>query len=231
MMKRAIAVAYTMLVLAPAFGGELYIRPERRSIHVGETACCSVRFKSEHYRDLVRKKWQNGTPYEDVFSFYFKPTTDGKQQVGPVTITIGDETLTAPAVPIVVLPDMGKNDFFEIRIYDDQIRTTERIEVIVQSHELKRVPNPYCKADAPGPRPFHLVEVKETADWKLLPRWWNNLGAGGGKDDRGHYIIEGRLEVYEFIPRRTGTLNITRDLFRNLPPDYEFTTKKITVTE
>lgn len=231
-MKKAIAVAYALGVLAPAFGGELYIRPDRESLHVGESISCKVHFKPEHTRRGRRKKWKNWKPsYGSVFSFGFRPEKPGKQQVGPVSITIGDETVSADAVPIVVLPDMGTNDFFEIRIYDSEIKKSETVQIVVQWHKLKHVPNPYYKADRYESHPFHLAKVKETDDWKIRPGNRNKLGGRSGKDERGNYIIEGRLEIYEFVPKRTGLLEITKDLFRNLPSDYEFTTKRITVTE
>ncbi len=231
-MKRAIAVAYSMLVIAPAFGGELYIRPDRESLHVGESISCKLYFKREYARHERPADWKNWRPsYDEVFSFNFRPEEPGRQEVGPVSITLGSETVTAEAIPVVVLPDMGTNDFFEIRIYDTAIKKNETVEIVVQWHKLKHVPNPYYKADGFESHPFHLAEVEETDDWKFRPRYRNKLGGRSGEDEKGHYIIEGRLEVYDFIPKRTGTLDITRDHFRNLPPEYEFTTKKITVKE
>jgi len=231
-MKRAVAIAYTVCMLTPAFAGELYIRPDRESLHVGESISCKLHFKREYARHGHRTQWKNWKPsYGAIFSFSFRPEKPGRQEVGPVSITIGDETVRADAIPIVVLPDMGTNDLFEIRIYDDEITKNETVEVVVQWHRLKRVPNPYYKADRFESHPFHLTKLEETDDWKLRPRYRNKLGGRSGEDERGHYIIEGRLEVYEFIPKRTGRLRITKDLFRNLPSDYRFETRMIIVTE
>ena len=231
-MKRAIVVIYTLVFLAPAFGSELYIRPDRESLHVGESISCNLYFTREYTRHGQHTKWNNWRPsYDKVFSFNFRPEKPGRQEIGPVSIMIGDETVSAEAIPVVVLPDMGTNDFFEIRIYDSEIKKNETVEVVVQWHKLKHVPNPYYMADGFELRPYHLAEVDETADWKLRPSYRNKLGGRSGEDEKGHYIIEGRLEVYEFIPKRTGMLKITQDLFRNLPPGFTLEPKAITVRE
>ena len=208
--------------------GELYIKPQRSSLHLGESITCRVHFTREYAR-RSQTEWTRGQAfYGEVLSFPFRPTEEGKQNIGPVSITIGNETVAADAVPVDVLPPVGTNNFFEIRVSDTEIEKNQKVEVVVQWQRLKRIPNPYFKAEQ-NTFPYHLTTLKETDDWTLRAHSGNHCGGPTGEDAKGRYILDGMLEVYHFEPKRTGRLKITKDLFRNLPADYPFRETTITV--
>ncbi len=231
-MKKFLLAASLSVAAHLAFAAELKILPQRHSLHVGESISCPVYFTREYRKSLRHKDWSlwrdsNGR----LFNIPFRPKRTGWQTVGPISLTIGEERLTAEAVSIYVLPDPGTNSMFEIRIYQDRIRENEALEVVVQWREQVRIPNPYAKADHLEWEAFYLQKEKETEDWKLRTKQRNRLGGRSGHDAFGDYIIRGRLEVYDFVPRRTGRLVIDESLFRNLPPDYIFKPRTITVTK
>jgi hypothetical protein len=231
-MKIILALGFILALVALAPAGDLYIQPEFHSLHLGESMVCKVYFTRDFQRELMKRDW----PYwkggwTPLLTIPFNPHKAGLQQIGPVSISVGGEKMTAPAVPIHVLPAMGTNTVFEIRIYDTKIRKSETLEVVVQMQHKKYVPNPYYEVEHPEPHPFYLAKPKKNADWKGRSSYRRKSGGRSGSDGRGRYIIEGRTEIYQFTPQRTGKLKITKDLFRNLPAGYKFQTRVIAVTE
>ena len=112
----------------------------------------------------------------------------------------------------------------------DTQHTKGRVEIVVQWQRFKRIPNPYFQACS-DKYPFYRQDIKENDDWTFRSGYGSHGGGGSGDDDKGRYLLEGKTEVYYLTPKRTGKLKISKDIFCNLPDDYKFIEKTITVKD
>jgi hypothetical protein len=181
-------------------------------MHLQETLDCRISFTDEYAAKLKRAETTVHESFSNI-SFSWRPAATGTNIIGPVEIVYKGERLKSYAVKIDVLPEVGTNDYFEIRIANTDIRTNQAVEVIVQMQAQS--------GDREKYRDF-IPRFETIADWVVDPgssSYWSNGD------------LFGALEIYSLQPRRAGTILITRDMFKNLPESYQFTPKKILVRE
>jgi hypothetical protein len=207
---------FSMFTLVLATGcttaPQLTLKPERRSTHLGESLDCTLSYTPD-YEAEVKRSNELSKGIGNYVRFTWNPACIGTNTIGPVEMTCNGKRLKSDVAQVIVLPEKGTNNFFEIRIFDNEIRMNQKVEVVFQMQS---------QADDRDKYKDLMRRHEFIADWvvdNVSSRYWTCSG---------HF---GMMEVYTLTPRRAGTFLITREFFQNLPNSYPFTAKKIIVRE
>ena len=145
-----------------------------------------------------------------TMSFYFRPKEAGFTELGPYSITLGDQTLTSEMREIQVFPNWERGEVG----YRWQL-----------SHELVKVGQPFgltvrqrTIGSNTSSRYLQIAQLYRSSDAPFQISGSTSSSSSGTVEDERDRTLN---QSFTITPKKIGELHITREVFEDLPDDVE----------